>query len=275
MGRRLFCEINSFTYAISVRRLRILRRVRDFFKKVKFAKTKGVELPIILYKHSSLIRRKLGNVDMDLQENKATNLSIAAPKINGILIKPGETFSFWSLVGDCKRSKGYKEGMVISSGSPSKGVGGGMCQFTNLLHWLVLHSPLDIVEHHHHDGIDMFPDYGRQVPFGSGTSIMYNYLDYRFKNNTASTFQLITYTTDTHLCGEIRASDHQPFSYKIREEDAHFVEVDNTYFRRNKIIRRVIDKQTGVEVERKTIKQSNARVMYDSEFINKDMIRAK
>jgi len=271
--RRLFCEISPFTYAISVCKMRVIRHLKNYFSKIKFAKTKDEKLPLVIYKHKSLIRRKLGDVDMQLQENKATNLSIAAPKINRILIKPNEVFSFWKLVGNCTKHKGYKEGLIISAGASSKGVGGGMCQFTNLIHWLVLHSPLDILEHHHHDGIDMFPDYGRKVPFGCGTSIMYNYLDYRFKNNTDSTFQLITYVSETHLCGEIRASDPQPFSFHICEEDAHFIEIENNYFRRNKIVRRVVDKRTGKELNREVIKTSDAKVLYGKEFIDKSMIR--
>ena len=273
MKRKLFCEINSFTYAISVRKMRTMRHLANWFAKDKFSKIKGEELPVVVYKHKSLIRRRLGDVDMQLQENKAINLTIAAPKIRGILIRPGETFSFWRVVGNCTEPKGYKEGLVISSGKPSKGIGGGLCQFTNLIHWLVLHSPLDILEHHHHDGIDMFPDYGRQVPFGCGTSIMYNYLDYRFKNNTECVFQIITYTTETHLCGEIRASRAQAFSYHIREEDAHFVEIDRIYFRRNKIVRQVIDKRTGDEIKSEVIKRSNAMVLYDEKFIDKGLLR--
>lgn len=53
-----------------------------------------------------------------------------------------------------------------------------MCQFTNLIHWLILHSPLDIIEHHHHNRFDLFPDHNKKIPFGTGTSIMYNYIEY-------------------------------------------------------------------------------------------------
>lgn len=88
-----------------------------------------------------MIRRKLGNVHMDLQENKAVNLSLAAPKVTGILIRPGETFSFWHLVGSLSPKKGYLEGLAISNGEPKRGTGGGMCQFTNLIHWMILHTP--------------------------------------------------------------------------------------------------------------------------------------
>ena len=188
MARRLFCEINSFIYSISVEKERLKRHLQDQLSNVKFAKQKGDKLPVVIYKHNSLIRRKLGDVDMNLQENKAVNLSIAAPLVNGIIIRPKETFSFWKLVGDCTESKGYRMGLVLSKLGEGQDIGGGMCQFTNLLHCMTLHSPLDIVEHHHHDGLDMFPDYGRQVPFGCGTSIFYNYLDYRVYNNTNTTF---------------------------------------------------------------------------------------
>jgi len=266
MKRKLFCEINSFTYAISTKKERLKRHIKNLFTLRKRAKTKGDELDVIIYKHNSLIRRKLGNVEMHLQENKAINLGISAPKVNKIIIRSGETFSFWSLVGNCSAKKGYKDGLTISSGKPSNGIGGGMCQFTNLIHWLVLHSPLDIVEHHHHDGIDMFPDYGRQVPFGCGTSIVYNYLDYRFKNNTNTNFQIIVYTTETHLCGELRASKTLRHSYHIVEEDKHFVKVGEDFYRRNKIYKRIIDKRTGTEISKNLIKESNAKVLYSVDF---------
>ena len=75
----------------------------------KYARTFSEEvLTFLVYNHNSLIRRKLGNVDMQLQENKAINLALATPKINGVLIKPGETFSFWKLVGHCNTNLSLK-----------------------------------------------------------------------------------------------------------------------------------------------------------------------
>ena len=275
MRRKLFCEISPFTYYLSVKKERLKRYLKDWLSGFRCAKSKGEPLPIVIYKHNSLIRRKLGNVNMDLQENKAVNLTIAAPLVTRVLIKPNETFSFWGLVGCCTKAKGYKEGLTITHGKTSQGIGGGMCQFTNLLHWMFLHSPLDVVELHHHSGIDMFPDYGRQVPFGLGTSIFYNYLDYRVKNNTSTTFQLIVYTSSTHLCGELRADHTSKYSYHITEEDKHFIQVDEHYYRRNKVYRRKVDKKTGMTVEKVLIAQSDAKVLYDSKFISKELLRSK
>ncbi len=268
MQRKLFCEISPLTYKIATVKCRMIRNMQDLFGGQHFSKVKQEErLPVVIYKHNSLIRRMLGNTQMELQENKAVNLALSTPKVNGILIRPGETFSFWRLVGSTTKAKGYKEGVTIANAQTKAGVGGGLCQFTNLIHWMVLHTPLTIVEHHHHDGIDLFPDYNRQVPFGTGTSIVYNYLDYRFRNDSDVTYQLITYVTDTHLCGELRASDNLPVKYHIKTENEHFVRVDDAVYRRGQVYRMCIDKTTGNELSREIIRDNNARVMYDASHL--------
>lgn len=142
------------------------------------------------------------------------------------------------------------------------------CQYKRpLIHWMVLHTPLKIVEHHHHDGFDLFPDFNRQVPFGTGTSIVYNYLDYRFKNESDITYQLITYATDTHLCGELRASAELSQKYHIQTENEHFIRVDDSVYRKGKVYRKCIDKATGDELSCELIRENNAKVMYDTNHL--------
>lgn len=274
MGRKLFCEISPFTYKISVFKNRLVRWIKWIIHGSQYARNRQSEsLEVVVYQHKSLIRRKLGNVDMTLQENKTINLSLAAPKVNQIIIRPGETFSFWRLVGSCTKAKGYKEGLMIKKGGVDSGIGGGMCQFTNLLHWLVLHSPLKVVEHHHHNQIDMFPDYGRQVPFGSGTSIMYNYLDYQFKNDTDQIFQLVTYTTDEHLCGELRCEKPLEQAYHVVEKESYFIKEGADYYRHNEIYKKEIDKKTGNTLQEELIVTNHAKVLYDADFIPEDKMR--
>lgn len=263
------------TYAIAVRRQIFQRKVRDFRSKAVFAKQRDMDdLPVSVYRHNSLIRRKLGNVDLALQENKAVSLGLAAPHIDGVLIRPGETFSFWSLVGHCSAKKGYMTGLTISHNGPAAGIGGGLCQFTNLLHWMVLHSPLEIVEHHHHGEIDLFPDFNRQIPFGTGTSIVYNYLDYRVHNPTQNVFQFRISLTDEHLKGELRAAEPLDVKYHLKERDAHFQEDGAEVYRRNKVYRSVRDKRTGNEIANELIVENNARVLYSRELINGPILAA-
>ena len=91
--RKLFCEISPLCYEISVFKCCMLRRLRDFFSKEHFCRKRSEEvLPVVIYKHKSLIRRQLGDVDMTLQNNKAVNLALAAPKISRVLIRPEKLF---------------------------------------------------------------------------------------------------------------------------------------------------------------------------------------
>lgn len=268
MGRKLFCEISPTTYQISLFKNRIGRHVKDKVSKQSFASEKQKRrLPVLVYRHRSLIRRKLGNVDLHLQNNKAINLALSTPKVSGILIKPGETFSFWQLVGPCKAKDGYKEGLMIGKEEAISGVGGGMCQFTNLIHWIILHTPFDIIEHHHHDGLDLFPDFGRVIPFGTGTSIVYNYLDYRFKNTTNQTYQLITYTDEAYLHGELYSEMEQPHSYHIKVEDEYFSREQGIVYRNGHIYRSTIEKRTGNTINKELIKTNHAKVVYDTSHL--------
>ena len=235
----------------------------------KFVRSVRLErrLPVVVYKHKSLIWRQLGDVDMTLQNNKAVNLSLAAPKISGVLIQPGETFSLWHLVGKTSAHKGYKEGLMIKRGKPDRGIGGGLCQLSNLIHWIVLHTPFVIIEHHHHNGVDLFPDFGRQVPFGVGTSISYNYLDYRFVNNTEQTFQLFVYTDEKYLNAELRAEKPLPVKYHIESRNERFAQENGIWYRNGEVWRQCIDKSSSKIIEEKLIKTNHAQVMYDEKYI--------
>lgn len=273
MGRKLFCELGPTAYKLSVQKGIILRNLSDLFKGEKYAKKKAdSDYEHIIKSHSSLILRKLEGVDMELQENKATNLRLASEKINRIVIRPGETFSFWRTVGLPKEKDGYKEGLTISSRKGlGRGVGGGLCQCANMVHWLVLHSPLTVSELHHHSDA-LFPDEKRRVPFGTGTSVFYNRLDYRFYNGTNQNFQLLLWTEDGYLCGELRSDKPIDVSYKIVEEDHHFKKEGADYYRNSMIYRQIKNKASG-ETEKELILQNHSKVLYDHSLIPEDQIR--
>ena len=103
-----------------------------------------------------------------------------------------------------------------------RGVGGGICQMANLLYWLVLHSPLQVTKHYHHS-YDLFPDSGRILPFGSGATVVYNYVDLEFYNPTDSDFQFEIWQDDNFLYGNLRCSHEQELSYSIVEQEHAFV----------------------------------------------------
>ena len=264
MARKLFCEISPFTYRLSMEKEIMKRHLKDLFQKNRFAGKRTAEtLPHVIFQHKSLIRRRLGNVDMQLQENKATNLALAVARIDGLLIRPGETFSIWKMIGRTTKRKGYKEGLTITKGQPAQGIGGGMCQLSNLIHWMVLHSDLTITEHHHHDGLDLFPDFNRQIPFGTGTSISYNYLDYRVKNETACTYQLRLRVEGEYLYGELLADAQQPHTFRIHAENEFFSREEGIVYRNGEVYRDVMDRAAGRCIESRLIRTNHAKVMYE------------
>jgi len=275
MSRKLFCEISPMCYKISVKKEKLRRNIKDFFSKDKIAKEIKLDLlPNIVKGHSSILVRKLEGVDLKLQVNKVTNIMLACNKINGIVIHPGETFSYWNTIGEINASLGYKEGLVITSkGELSSGIGGGLCQMANMIHWLVLNSPLDVTELHHHSDA-LFPDERRRVPFGTGTSVVNNYVDYRFKNNTDQDVQIIVWVENGELCGELRSEREYPFRYKLIEENHHFKkESDNKFYRISQVYRIIIDKKTNEELKKELILDNHSLVMYDYNLIPQDQIR--
>ncbi len=269
--RRLFCELSPLCYKISLRKEYLLRDLHDMRGGEKFAACiNTVPLSAVVKSHSSVIMRNLNGVDPQLQKNKAVNLRLAVEKINGIVLQPGETFSFWRLVGDPSEKRGYAEGLVIDKGRISRGIGGGLCQLANLIHWMVLNSPLTVTELHHHSDA-LFPDSGRRVPFGTGTSVFYKNVDYRFTNTTDRPVQLLLWLTDTELCGELRSTEPFPFIYRITEHNQGFVEEDGVFYRVSQVYRLTLDKERSI-VKRELILDNHSKVMYDYSLIPEEKI---
>lgn len=263
---RLFCEISPLCYKISLRKEYLLRDIRDMRSKERFASEYDtVPLPVVVKSHSSHILRRLNGVDIQLQRNKAVNLRIASAKINGVVIYPNETFSFWKLVGEVSEKRGYLDGLVINNGKIDRGIGGGLCQLANLIHWLVLNSPLTVTELHHHSDA-LFPDAGRRVPFGTGTSVFYKNVDYRFKNTTAQPVQLLIWQTADELYGELRSTESYPYIYRITEENYGYIEEDGEFYRVSKVYRLTLDRTRNI-IRRELILDNHSKVMYDHSLI--------
>ncbi|NYE34925.1 vancomycin resistance protein VanW [Nocardioides cavernae] len=220
------------------------------------------DLPVRLVQHGSLLLRELDPDQMHLQHNKVTNLRLAARRLDGIVIGPGESLSFNRVVGNCTRRKGYVDGMRLSNGSAEAGVGGGICQLANLVHWMVLHSPLTVVERSEHS-FDPFPDRGRVLPWGVGCSIVYNYVDLVVRNDTDHPFQLRAWVGDRYLHGQLRTDERPPHSYRVEAREERFLRSEGRVFRRNEVWRRVIDRRTGEQVGDELVKSNCALVVYE------------
>ena len=219
-------------------------------------------LPIEFIAHQSFLRRPLKDLEMYLQENKVTNLRLAAACISGVIIKPGETFSIWQLVGRPTKLKGYLEGMTLSNGQVTKGTGGGLCQLGNLIYWMAIHTPLTVTKRWRHS-YDVFPDVNRKIPFGSGATLSYNYIDLQLKNETAQDFQINIWLNETHLKGSINSTEASNYAYEIQERNHRFVQQWwGGYTRHNEIWRIKMNLQNQ-EIIDELITKNHAVMMYN------------
>ncbi len=255
-------ERHPALFPLAVRAHRARRRLRWLTSPEPWAATRATEpLPYRVKQHKSLLLRELGASEMYLQHNKVTNLRLASARVDELLIGPGEVFSFNRVVGSCTARKGYVAGMRLSNGRAHEGVGGGICQLANLLHWMFLHSPLTVVERSQHS-FDPFPDNGRVLPWGVGCSIVYNYVDLVVRNDTDATFALRTSVGERYLEGELRVDRPLAHSYKVFARGEQFLRYAGEHYRRNEIWRTVVDRRTGDTLGEELVKQNCALVTY-------------
>ena len=106
------------------------------------------------------------------------NLRIACEAINGVILMPGETFSFNKLVGATTKDKGYDVGHGYLDGEVAEVIGGGICQVASTLYVACVEADLKIVERYMHA---YMPSY---MGASTDATVYYPYLDYKFKNNT-------------------------------------------------------------------------------------------
>jgi vancomycin resistance protein VanW len=242
----------------------ITRRYLEwYFGNKKYARTiNNSRLAYPAFVHKTPLIRKLQNVDIQLQYNKINNLKIAVNKINGIVIKPGQTFSYWRLIGKPTNKKGYLDGLALNpDGSFRAEVGGGLCQLSNLIYWMTLHTQLTVIERYRHSH-DVFPDENRTQPFGSGATCAYNYLDLQIYNETNMEYKLIVYLTEDSLVGEWRTDKPLLYHYEVYEKN-HYIDCTfwGGYVRNNTIYRRVYNINNEL-VSDEFITENHAIMMY-------------
>ena len=144
--------------------------------------------------------------------DRTTNLQLAAEKINGTVLMPGETFSYNQVVGERTIAAGYKEAPIYVSGEVVDGLGGGICQITSTLYNAVLYANLEIVERSNHQFV---PSY---VTASRDATVVYGSIDFKFKNNRNYPIKLVC-----SVSGGIAKFD----IYGLRTDNEYEVEISS------------------------------------------------
>ena len=112
------------------------------------------------------------------RKNRVNNMALAASRINGIVLEPGEEFSMNKTILDRTKENGYYLAPAIRNGTYEKEYGGGVCQVSSTLFNAVMMADLTVTERHHH----RWPMH--YLPIGRDATIATGYKDFKFVNST-------------------------------------------------------------------------------------------
>lgn len=109
--------------------------------------------------------------------NRTTNLILAANRINGTVVMPGENFSFNQVVGERTVAAGYRNAAIFVNGEVEDGLAGGICQISSTLYDAVIGANLQITERHNHSKLTSY------LPGGKDATVVWGRYDFQFVNN--------------------------------------------------------------------------------------------
>ncbi|MEW8974379.1 MAG: glycopeptide resistance accessory protein VanW [Tissierellaceae bacterium] len=222
MARRRVTEVFPFLLP-----LRQWQRKLFFYTKMKFDGNKYAEekskelLPYKVYEIDSLMVNRNSGFDVKYQLNKVHNLKLAASTIDNLIIRPNETFSFWKLVRYADKHEPYKDGLDLINGEIKGSYGGGLCQLSNELFWMFLHTPLTIVERHSHT-VQNIPSATDEFLVGVDATISEGWKDLKIKNKTKYTFQIVITFDGEYMHGLILSDEKPKFTYEIFNKNIRY-----------------------------------------------------
>lgn len=137
-------------------------------------------------------------------EEKKHNLALALRELRDVLVGPEEVFSFWHLVGQPTKHRGFVPGRNLVGGRLEVSIGGGLCQLSGVLYLLALRAGLRVQERHAHS-VDLYTEQTRFAPLGSDATVAYGYKDLRFHNDLPHPIALRFELGEDRLTGSVCA----------------------------------------------------------------------
>lgn len=145
--------------------------------------------------------------------NRSTNIRLATQKINGVVLMPGETFSYNQVVGKRTTANGFKVAAVYSNGEVSEGVGGGICQVSSTLYNAVLLSNLEVTERRNHTFHTGY------VPAGQDATVSWGAPNFKFKNNRNYPIRIVATVSGGKITTKI---------YGLKQADDYTVKISSS-----------------------------------------------
>lgn len=141
----------------------------------------------------TLLNKAVTPISKDSSNERTNNIRVAFGKINGVILEPGQTFSFNSTVGARTTENGFKYAIEYVNGEEEMGIGGGVCQASTTVYLAALQSGLQITKRTPHS------DPVSYTTFGQDATVYYSRdrkIDFAFKNNTNSKIYITAYVEE-------------------------------------------------------------------------------
>jgi vancomycin resistance protein YoaR len=173
-------------------------------------------------------REKLGNLDVShvmgwfetkfgmVEKDRTYNLKVAAEKLNGHIIMPGEEFSFNAIVGARTENEGFRVAHVIQAGEMIDGLAGGTCQISSTLHGAAFFAGMEMTNNRPHSRPSAY------ITMGMDATVVYPSVDFKMKNPydfpVAIRYVVAQGVVRTEILGKARPYDKIVFEREVLEE---------------------------------------------------------
>lgn len=144
--------------------------------------------------------------------DRNVNLSLACKAINGMILYPGEVFSYNDALGERTTEKGYKAGASYSGNETVYTVGGGICQVSSTVYYCALNADLQIVERYCHSFATGY------MPLGMDATVNWGTLDFKFRNNTAYPIRIEASSEGGSVTVSLIGTDEKDYYVKMENE---------------------------------------------------------
>ncbi len=191
-------EFRPSKEGLKLNEIQLRKFLRDAFLEVATSNRQRIGIPIpVDISHPSVttdvannlgIKELIGRGYSEYQGSipgRIHNVALASSRLNGVLIKPGETLSFVDTVGDISAATGYQSAYIIKDGKTMLGDGGGVCQVSSTLFRAAMDAGLPILERHPHAYRVHYYEEGGFKP-GIDATVFSPSVDLKIKNDTAA-----------------------------------------------------------------------------------------
>jgi vancomycin resistance protein VanW len=214
--------------------------------------------PFLVYEKTLPIRRDDRSAEPLLEAGKVTNLALAAPAFDGLLLEPARPLSFWRTLGPTSAGRGYRHGRELRGGCVVPTLGGGICLLSTALFELAAHLGFTILERHGHSIETVSPRAGEL--WGLDATVLHPYVDLRFAPREGRA-RLEVAVADGQLRLAVRADAPSRVRTILSPVDDRLEETPSGPVRHNQIVRNLVTRATGAPIARDVIAVNRRRIV--------------